>query len=291
MSRHAAETRRRGAGVLTSAHAAAAPIRSGRRQQWRGTGFGTQVWVLTARSVHTAFGDVKLVFFSLLQPVVLLLLFSQVFKSVATLPGVVEYRSYINFLMPATLVNVAMTTAMSSGIGLMAEVYTGFVGRLRAMPVSMFAVLLARTLSDAIRLAVQLVIIVLAAIVVLDFRPGSMLGLADALLLTVVVGWGVGWVFVAIVTWQRKAEVVQAISFIVMFPLMFASSAYMPVNAMPTWIRLLARVNPITYTIDATRALALGRPVGWALALALGLVAGTALLGGTTAARNFRRAG
>lgn len=291
MSRHSADIRRRGAGALNGAHAVPVPTRSRRRHQWRGAGFATQVWVLTARSVHTAFGDAKLVFFSLLQPVVLLLLFSQVFKSVGTLPGVVEYRSYINFLMPATLVNVAMTTAMSSGIGLMAEVYTGFIGRLRAMPISMFAVLLARTLSDAIRLAVQLVVIVLAAVVVLDFRPGSVLGLAEALLLTVVVGWGVGWVFVAIVTWQRKAEVVQAISFIVMFPLMFASSAYMPVNAMPTWIRLLARVNPITYAIDATRALALGRPVGWALGCALGLVAATALLGGTAAARNFRRAG
>ncbi|HEY3717926.1 MAG TPA: ABC transporter permease [Jatrophihabitantaceae bacterium] len=290
MSRHSADTRRRETSVLNQALAAAGPTRSGSRQQWRGTGFGTQVWVLTGRSVRTAFGDFKLVFFGLLQPVVLLLLFSQVFKSVGTLPGVVTYQSYINFLMPATLINVAMTTAMSSGIGLMAEVYTGFVGRLRAMPISMFAVLLARTLSDAIRLTVQLVVIVIAAVAFLGFRPGTVLGLTEALLLTVVVGWGVGWVFVAIVTWQRKAEVVQAISFIVMFPLMFASSAYMPVDAMPTWIRFLARGNPLTYAIDATRALALGRPVGWSIVWALSLVTATALLGGTAAARNFRRA-
>lgn len=268
---------------------AAAPNRQAVGERWRACGFGTQVAVLTGRSLRTAFGDYRLVFFGLLQPVVMLLLFSQVFSRIGTLPGVVQYRGYINFLMPATLINIAVTTAMSSGVGVLAEIYTGFIGRLRAMPISMFAVLVARTLSDALRLAVQLTVAVVAAVLFLDFRPAGFAGIATALGLAVLVGWGLGWLFVAIATWQRKAETMQAVSFIVMFPLMFGSSAYMPVAAMPGWLRVLSTVNPLTYAINATRALTAGAPAASALATAIGIVVALAVLGAAGAARNFRR--
>lgn len=268
---------------------AAAPNRQAVGERWRACGFGTQVAVLTGRSLRTAFGDYRLVFFGLLQPVVMLLLFSQVFSRIGTLPGVVQYRGYINFLMPATLINIAVTTAMSSGVGVLAEIYTGFIGRLRAMPISMFAVLVARTLSDALRLAVQLTVAVVAAVLFLDFRPAGFAGIATALGLAVLVGWGLGWLFVAIATWQRKAETMQAVSFIVMFPLMFGSSAYMPVAAMPGWLRVLSTVNPLTYAINATRALTAGAPAASALATAICIVVALAVLGAAGAARNFRR--
>ncbi|WP_158896235.1 ABC transporter permease [Amycolatopsis anabasis] len=257
---------------------------------WRGAAFPVQVRVLAARSLRTAFGDRRLVFFGLLQPVVLLLLFSQVFDGIGTLPGLAGYHGYINFLMPATLINIAMTTAMSSGAGLLGEVYTGFLGRLRSLPISLFSVLVARTLADAARLAVQLVATLVAGMLFLGFRPGGgFAGVTAALLLALVVGWGLSWIFVAISTWVRKPETMQAVSFIAMFPLMFGSSAYLPVDTMPVWVRVLSLLNPVTYAIDATRALALGRPVGSALAAALGLALVTAALGGALAARNFRR--
>jgi len=270
---------------VTSRHTA----RHSAGQSLQGGGLGMQVWVLTMRSLRGAFGDPRLVFFGLLQPVVLLLLFSQVFRSLVTLPSVAVYRSYVNYLMPATLINIAMTTAMSSGVGLMAEIYTGFVGRLRAMPISLFSVLLARTLADAIRLAAQLVVVAGAATVILHFRP-NLAGIIAAVGLSVVIGWGLGWVFVAIATWQRRAEVMQAVSFIVMFPLMFSSSAYMPVDSMPGWLRAVSKVNPLTYAIDAARAITFDTPAGTKLAAALGLAAATAAFGALVSARNFRRA-
>ena len=279
MTHHPAETTR-------PAERAEPPI-AGR--QWGVSGFGVQVWVLTLRSLRIVFGDVRLVFFGLLQPVVLLVLFSQVFKDVGSLPSVARYHGYLNFLMPATLVNIAMIAAMSSGAGLLGEIYTGFVGRLRAMPITLSALLLARTLADAVRLTVQLVLTTVTAIVVLGFRPAGLAGMAGALALTILVGWGLGWLFVAIATWQRKPEVMQAVSFIVMFPLMFGSGAYMPPAAMPAWARVFSTVNPLTYAIDAARSLALGLPVGSSLPVAAGLVAATALIGAAAAARNFRR--
>ncbi len=256
---------------------------------WGTCGFVVQVWVLTGRSLRTVFGDVRLVVFGVLQPVVLLLLFSQVFQSVGGLPGVAQYHGYVNFLVPATLVNIAMTTAMGSGVGVLAEIYTGWMGRLRTMPVFLVSVLVARTVADAVRLAAQLVATVAVAVAVLGFRPGDALGMAGAIGLAVLVGWGLSWVFVAIATWQRKPETMQAVSFVVMFPLMFGSSAYMPVAAMPTWMRVVATINPLTYAIDATRCLALGQPAGTALVLAVALVTVTALLGAAAAARNVRR--
>ncbi|WP_328610779.1 ABC transporter permease [Amycolatopsis sp. NBC_00345] len=256
---------------------------------WPGSSFGTQVRVLTARSLRAAFADRRLVFFGLLQPVVLLVLFSQVFSGVGALPGVAAYRGYVNFLVPATLVTIATTTAMSSGAGLLAEIYSGFTGRLRCLPITLFAVLAARTLADTARLAVQLVVTVLASMVFLDFRPaGGVSGTAAALALTLVVGWCLSWVFIAIATWLRKAETLQAASFVVMFPLMFSSSAYMPVDTMPAWVRVVSAANPLTYAIDATRALALGRPAGWAVLVALLIAATAATAGGLIATRTFR---
>ncbi|MEU0793727.1 ABC transporter permease [Amycolatopsis sp. NPDC005961] len=256
---------------------------------WPESGFWTQVHVLAARSLRTAFGDRRLVFFGLAQPVVLLLLFSQVFSGVGSLPGVAAYQGYVNFLVPATLVTIAMTTAMSSGAGLLAEIYGGFTGRLRCLPISLFSVLVARTLADATRLGVQLVVTALASVVFLGFRPaGGVLGLGLALLLTVVVGWCLSWVFVAITTWLRKAETLQAASFVVMFPLMFSSSAYMPLDTMPAWVRAVSAANPLTYAIDATRALALARPIGWSVVTALAIAAAAAIAGSTLAARTFQ---
>lgn len=264
--------------------------RAADRAQWSGSTVPMQVWVLTTRSLRAAFGNYRLVFFGLLQPVVLLLLFSQVFAGVTALPGMGSYAGYVNYLMPATLVNIAMITAMGAGAGLVAETYTGVIGRLRTLPISPVSVLVARTVADTARLAVQLATIVVAAVLFLGFDPdGGVLGLAAAVLLTLVVGWGLSWVFVAIATWQRNIEVMQAVSFIAMYPLMFSSSAYMPLENMPPWVRAVATANPLTYAIDATRALALGRSPGWALPWAVLLAAVAALGGAAVAARNFRR--
>ncbi|MEQ0561996.1 ABC transporter permease [Amycolatopsis sp. NEAU-NG30] len=275
---------------MTQARHRAAVAALGDPSAWPESGFWTHVRVLAARSLRTAFGDRRLVFFGLVQPVVLLVLFSQVFSGVGALPGVAAYQGYVNFLVPATLVNIAMTTAMSSGAGLLAEIYGGFTGRLRCLPISLFSVLVARTLADSARLAVQLAVTALASVVFLGFRPaGGVLGLGLALLLTLVVGWCLSWVFVAITTWLRKAETLQAASFVVMFPLMFSSSAYMPLDTMPTWVRAVSAINPLTYAIDATRALALARPLGWSLATALAIAAVAAVVGATLASRTFRR--
>lgn len=250
---------------------------------WSDSSFANQVRVLTGRYVRSSLGDPKLLFLGLLQPVVLFLLFSQVFAGVGDVPGVARFDGYLNFLLPATLINVALTTAMGAGYGLLTDTYSGFAGRLRTMPVARMSLLVARTLADAVRLAVQLVVIVLVALGVLGFRPGTVWGLLAALGFTVVVGWALSWLFLAVSAWQPRLEAMQAVTFIVMFPLMFTSSAYMPVETMPAWLRVLSKFNPVTYSVDATRALALGAPAGSSLVVAAALVGATAAAGAAAA--------
>jgi ABC-2 type transport system permease protein len=238
-----------------------------------------QIRVLTGRNLRQSFGDARLLFLGLAQPMVLFLLFSQVFAGVAAVPGVARYDGYLNFLLPGTLVNIALTAAVSAGYGLLGDGYTGFAGRLHTMPVARMSPVLARTFADAIRLAVQLSVIVLVAIAVLGFRPGTWPGLLTALGFTVVIGWAMSWLFLAIAAWRPRLEAMQAVTFVVMFPLMFTSSAYMPVETMPSWLRVVARFNPVTYSVDATRALVLDGTAGSSLATASALIAVCALAG------------
>lgn len=251
--------------------------------RWAESTFVRQVLVLTGRYLRSSFGQPKLLVLGLLQPVVLFLLFSQVFAGVGQVPGIARFSGYLNFLLPATLVNVAIMTAMGAGFGLLSDAYSGFAGRLHTMPVARMSLLVARTLSDAVRLAVQLVVIVLIAFVVLGFRPGDVGGLLAALAFTVVVGWALCWLFIAIAAWRPRLEAMQAVTFMVTFPIMFTSSAYMPLETMPGWLRALAKVNPVTYSVDTVRGLALGVSAQPALWIATGLVAVTAVLGAATA--------
>ncbi|MFI9380332.1 ABC transporter permease [Kutzneria sp. NPDC052558] len=260
---------------------------------WHGSSFATQVWVLTQRSLNTFLRDPRMLFFNLLQPLVMLLLFSQVFGGISQLGSLQQWGSYINYLLPSTLVTTAMTSAMSSGVGLLTEMSNGVIARFRSMPVSLFSVLLARSLSDTVRMAIQLVFMLIAAAALFGFTPaGGMLGVAAALAVSLVVGWGLGWLFLAIATWVKKAETMQAVAFLAMFPLMFGSSAYMPVSTMPGWVQVIANVNPLSYAIFASRGLATtiweANPA-YTLIASVAISAVIALVGGVIATRNFRR--
>ena len=259
-------------------------------ETWPECGFAAQVRILAWRAMRAEFADRRLVFFGLLQPVVLLVLFSQVFQVVGALPGLSGYDGYVNFLVPATLITIALTTAMGSSAGLLAELYGGFTSRLRVMPVSLFAALTARTIADGVRLGAQLIVVVAASYALLGFRPtGGVAGVAGAVALTVFFGWCLDWVFVALTTMVRKVEALQAVAFVVTFPLMFSSSAYMPVAAMPSWMRILSTLNPVTYAVNATRALSSGAASGPAVLAAAGTAFAVAVVGGVCARRAIRR--
>lgn len=257
---------------------------------WRGTNVATQVVILTGRSLRAIIRDPRMIIFSLLQPLVMLLLFSQIFSSIARTPGFPTGVSYIDYLMPAILVNTAMGSALQSGVGLVTDMKNGVVARFRSLPIRLGSVLFARSLSDVVRTGVQLIFMLIFATVLFGFDPaGGMPGVVAAWALGLAVGWGLGWVFIACGAWLRNAEVMQMVGFLLMFPLMFASSAYVPISGLPGWLQAVARVNPMTYAVNASRDLALSMPVGTGVISALATSAGLAVVGAVIAIRGFRR--
>lgn len=271
----------------TTPETAAPPLPT---RPWRGTGLAQQIGILTGRSLRALVGDPKLVIFSVLQPLIMLLLFSQVFSSMASTASFPAGVTYINYLMPAILVTTGVGAALQSGIGLVSDMKNGVLARLRSLPINPSAVLVARGLSDLIRTAIQLVILLVCAVVLFDFSPqGGLLGVLPAFLLALAVSWALSWVFLAVGSWVRNSEAMQSVGFLAMFPLMFASSAFVPVDGLPGWLRVIATVNPLTYAVDASRNLALAMPVGGGVAAAIATSLGLMTVGVVAAVRGFRR--
>ncbi|MGH3632617.1 MAG: ABC transporter permease, partial [Mycobacterium sp.] len=246
--------------------------------------------VLTARSLRAIIVDPRMIVFSLLQPLVMLTLFSQIFSSIAKTPGFPTGVNYIDYLMPAILVNTAMGSAIQSGSGLVTDMKNGVLARFRSLPVNTSSALIARSLSDSVRTGIQLLIMLVFAWLVFGFDPaGGVLGTLVAWALGIIVGWGLSWVFLAVASWLRNAEIMQMAGFLLMFPLMFASSAYVPIAGLPGWLQAVAKVNPMTYAVNGARQLALNMPVTsavpWAVVTSLALAA----IGGFFAVRGFRR--
>lgn len=256
--------------------------------RWRGTSVLNQITILTGRSLRALMGNPKLVIFSVLQPLIMLLLFSQIFGSMAGTANFPAGVTYINYLMPAILVTTGVGSALQSGTGLVMDMKNGVLGRFRSLPVSNISVLIARSMADLARTAVQLLILLVAAVLLFGFSPtGGVLGVLFAYLLALAVSWSLAWVFLAVAAWVRNAETMQTINILAMFPLMFASSAFVPVDSLPMWLRVVATVNPMTYAVDASRNLALDMPVGSGVFGALAASAGLLVVGMIAAVRGF----
>ncbi|GAA4086624.1 ABC transporter permease [Actinomadura miaoliensis] len=261
---------------------------------WRGSGTATQILVLTLRSLRALVLDPRLIMASLLSPLLMLLLFSQLFGGLfggaagtaAGAPGV----RYVDFLVPAILVTTAVQAAFTTGLGLVHEMTNGIVTRFRTLPIWPGSVLLARSLADMTRTAVQLLLVLLVATLLLGFRPdGGITGVAAAWALALTVGGGLGWIFIALACWLRGPELMQSVAGLATFPLIFASTAFVPAAALPGWLRAVAHANPVTYGIEAARDLTLGRPAGAAALASVAISLTVAAVCVLLAIRGFQR--
>ncbi|MBV8540105.1 MAG: ABC transporter permease [Pseudonocardiales bacterium] len=267
---------------------ATSPSTAATRVRPAGSGVLTQVEVLTGRALRRL-RDPRLVALSLLQPLIMLALFSQVFRSIANSPGFPSGANYIDYLLPAILVTTGSQSAVWSGAGLATDLRNGALARFRTLPISMMSLLVARSLFDLLRNAIQLVALVLAALLFGYAPAGGVLGTALALLIGLSVGAGLSWVFIALASWVRNVELMQMLGFMVIFPLMFASSAFVPIAGLPPWMRVIATINPLSYAVDAARGWALADPALGATVSAL-LISAVLLVGAAlVASRGVRR--
>lgn len=243
--------------------------------------------VMAVRQLRKTLRRPTYIVFSFIQPVILVLLFRYVFGG-AIHTGPV---SYVNFLMPGIIVQTAVFGALVTGLGLTEDLKAGVVDRLRSLPMARAAVLLGRTAADLIMNVLTLGVMAAVGLLV-GFRPSQPVWQVAAAFLLVL---GFSYVFSWISAWVglsvRNPETAQSAGFIWVFPLTFASSAFVPTHTMPAPIRAFAEVNPFSLAVDAVRALTIGGTPPTAPVLqTLAWLAGLLLVFVALAVGAFRRA-
>jgi ABC-2 type transport system permease protein/oleandomycin transport system permease protein len=247
----------------------------------------SDIWVMTHRNLLRYIRLPQLLVFSTIQPVMFVLLFSFVFGGAIDIPNL----SYIDYLMPGILIQTVLFGSIQTGVGLAEDLSKGMVDRFRSLPMARSAVLMGRTLSDMVRNSFVVVLLVgVGYLIGLRFDTG-ILQVVVALTLTVLLGLGFSWIAATIGLYVRDGETAQVASQIWIFPLIFASSAFVPPETMPDALRAFAAINPVTITADAVRALTQtnGGPVWPTLGWALAWIAGLLVVFIPLAVRRYRR--
>jgi ABC-2 type transport system permease protein len=199
-----------------------------------------------------------LLFFSLFQPIIFLLLFTQLFSSFSSIPGFIAAtgtNSYGLFATAGILLQNAFGSALQSGTSIVLDIDSGFLQKMLVTPVSRYAILLGRLTSDAFRVVIQSIIILVLAYAFGYTATTGILGILFILLTIAFFGLAWSGISLAIGMKTRSSETVFAIGGFITFPLLFLSTALMPTSFLPTWISDVSMFNPISYTVNAIRAL------------------------------------
>jgi len=229
--------------------------------------FFGDVWVNFKRWNLKAVRNPFVLVVSLVQPIIFLVLFTEVFGNVAGeavnrgAQGTGAETSYETFLVPAIAIQVALAAAVTSGIGLVNDIENGMFEKVLVSPMNRTAVFLGKTAAELFRIAVQIAIVLgLGVLLGAEIETGIVGALGIV---------GVGIVFslwfisfsnaLAILTRDQESTIIGAN--LLQFPLLFLSSAFLPLETLPSWIQIFARFNPVTYGVDAARSIMLDRNV------------------------------
>jgi ABC transporter DrrB family efflux protein len=220
------------------------------------------------------------------QPIMFVLLFVYVFGGAIQTPGF----DYVDFLMPGIIVQSIAFGGFVTALGLAEDLKKGLIDRFRSLPMSRSAVITGRTLADVATNVVQLCVLLGVGFVAGFWFQSGPLEVIAGLGLMLLFGYAFSWFFAWVGLTASSPEASQAIGFTLLFPLTFASSAFVPVDTMPSWLKTFAEINPFTTVVDAMRALFLDTPHGndvWGAVLwAIGITIVFAFL----AVRRYRRA-
>jgi ABC-2 type transport system permease protein/oleandomycin transport system permease protein len=203
--------------------------------------------------------------FSTIQPVIFVLMFRYVFGGAIRPLGTYAHFPYVDYLMPGIFVQTIAFGSVQTGVGLADDLGKGLIERFRSLPMARSAVLAGRTVADLVRnvFVYSLMLIVGFAV---GFRVHTSIPLfLFSLFVLFAFAFALSWVFATIGLLTRNAEAAQAAAFPILAPLVFASSAFVPLQAQPGWLQVFSAHQPVTLTVDAVRALVLGGPTFSAL--------------------------
>lgn len=226
----------------------------------------------------------QLIAFAVIQPIMFTVLFVYVFGG-AINTGV----SYVDFLIPGIIVQTVVFGSMGSGINIAEDLQKGIMDRFRSLPIARGVVLAARTLSDTLRNALS-VFIMAGVGYLMGYRfHGPWADAALAVLMCVLIGLAFAWIAATIGLLVKDTQTAEIAGFTWVFPVVFASSIFVPVQTMPDWLEAVASRNPITYAADAVRGWSLAAPNYEAAMYATIWCAGIIAVFATVAVWRFRR--
>ncbi|HLK02374.1 MAG TPA: ABC transporter permease [Streptosporangiaceae bacterium] len=224
--------------------------------------------------------------FTVIQPVMFVLLFRYVFGGAIPVPGI----SYVNYLMPGIIGQTAAFATFGTAIALAQELKKGVIDRLRSMPMARSAVLAGRLTADTMRMLITILIIVAVGYAV-GFRfSGGVLPAIWMVVLATIFGLAICCIAAYTGLAIGDEESVQAFGMIWLFPLTFVSSAFVPISTMPGWMQAFAKNQPISNVIDAMRGMALGHPYATDLLKSMAWLAGIFIVFAPLAVRAYRKA-
>jgi ABC-2 type transport system permease protein len=213
---------------------------------------------LFIRALRKVLRNPILLFFSLLQPIIFLVLFTQLFSKFAAVPGLFPSGiTYLEYATPGILLQNGFSSALQAGTSIVDELNSGMLEKMLVTPVNRSAILLGRLISDAFRVVVQSAIILVLAYI-LGFNVASGAG-GIVMIMAIIALFGLAWsgISLAIGLRTRSAETVFGIGGFLTFPLLFMSTALVPVSAMPDWMGNISNINPISFAVNAVRGLSL----------------------------------
>jgi ABC transporter DrrB family efflux protein len=224
--------------------------------------------VVTVRNLRHFIRQPDLLTFSTIQPVIFVLLFVYVFGG-AVSRSLPHGITYVDFLLPGIFVQSVTFRASQTAVGLSEDLERGVVDRFRSMPMARSAMLAGRTVADLVR-NILIIGLMIAVGYLVGFRfHGGAAGAIACIAVVAAFGFALSWIFAFVALTVRGAEAAQTAGFVVIFPLVFASSVFVPVSSLPGWLQAFANVSPVTVTANAARSFALlGTPASLGAAVA-----------------------
>jgi ABC-2 type transport system permease protein/oleandomycin transport system permease protein len=247
----------------------------------------TDALTMTWRNLVNMRRNPQLLVFSTIQPVIFVLMFRYVFGG--AIGGVTDVP-YVDFLMPGVFVQTVVFGAVSTAIGLAEDLNKGLVDRFRSLPMARSSVLVGRTLADLVRNAFVILLMGVVGYAV-GWRPhADALSVIAGIALMLAFSYALSWLFGIVGMSVRDGETAQAVAFPLMAPLVFASSAFVPIKTMPDWLATFAEHQPVSVVVEATRDLTIGLPARSSTLTALAWIVGIIAVCAPLAVARYRRA-
>jgi ABC-2 type transport system permease protein len=220
--------------------------------------FFTDGWITTRRNLIKIKRVPDILVFTLLQPIMFVLLFTYVYSGVINIPG----TTYTNFIMAGIFAQTVVFGSTYSGSAMAQDLKDGIIDRFRTLPMNGAAVLIGRTNGDLFINAISMAVMMITGFIVGWRIESSFPEAALAVALLLLFAYALSWLMSFLGMSVRSPEVINNVSFLVLFPLTFISNAFVPSDTLPTPLRIFAEYNPVSALVQAARTLFGNVPAG-----------------------------